>query len=76
MYTLEYNSNQKAFHIDDLKSIIEKNIKKYFRNIPSEWELLGIFDNYEDANRLREMVEYEKTRLSSTQKQFPKGVKS
>jgi len=65
MYTLEYSSNQKAFHIDDLESIILGNVKKYFSNIPTDWELLGVFDSYEKANHFREYIEKEKLNIST-----------
>lgn len=51
LWTVEFSESQKAFHVDTLERILNKNIGMFLLSSNcNDWSLLAIFSSQEEAN--------------------------
>jgi hypothetical protein len=44
LITVEFSATQNCFHIDELYSVCNKNLKSIFRKEPTDYILIGVFE--------------------------------
>ena len=49
-WVLEYSPSQRAFHVETVNEAIEKNISNMFKGRLTDYGIIGIFDNEENAD--------------------------
>lgn len=54
MWSVEYSSNTKCFHIDDLNRVLKLNYRNFMQDTTNDWQIIGIFENEEQANNFCE----------------------
>jgi hypothetical protein len=61
LFTAEYSISQNCFHIQQLREMIDYNLRCSINQFKDDWHLIGVFDNEIDAHifieKMREPIQ-------------------
>jgi len=52
MFTVEYSKEQKAFHVDDLKSTLDKNILWALNKNENDYKVIALTNTKKEADKI------------------------